>query len=79
MRLFVTIVLMAVAVSARPKPQGHQGQVDPAYLRQYYQSLQAGGHQRQAAPIYEGQAEAAPPRFAAAASPAPQQVRILGF
>lgn len=72
MRLYATIVLLAVAVSARPRPQG-QGQVDPAYLRQYYQGLQAGGHQRQATPIYEGQQDAAPQRFS---NPSPQQVCI---
>jgi hypothetical protein len=75
MRLFVSIVLLTVVSlsSARPRPQ--QGQVDPAYLRQYYQNIasqQGQGAQRAATPIYEQQ-EQAPQRFAP--SPAPQQFR----
>lgn len=57
MRLFVSIVLLSVVSSSWA-----QGQVDPAYLRQYYSALQQqGGQPRQAAPIYEQQEPA--PRF----------------
>lgn len=69
MRLFVTI-LIAVA-SARAQ----QGQIDPAYLRQYYQQLaqQNGGvgQARASAPIYESQEQQAPQQFVPQQQPQP--------
>ena len=67
MRLFVTILIAVVSVNAQ------QGQVDPAYLRQYYQQLaqQNGGVGRSSAPIYETQEQQqAPQQFVAQQQPA---------
>lgn len=54
MRLFVAIFFAVVSVSSALPQHQHQ-QVDPAYLRQYYQQLaqQQGG--AKATPIYETQ------------------------
>lgn len=51
MRLFVTILFAVVSVSSA---QHQHQQVDPAYLRQYYQQLAQQGQQgAKATPIYE--------------------------
>lgn len=51
MRLFVTVLFAVVSVAS-----AQQHQLDPAYLRQYYQQLaHQGGEQRPSAPIYETQ------------------------
>lgn len=75
MRLFVTI-LIAVATA-----HAQQTQIDPAYLRQYYQQLaqQNGGvgigSPRASAPIYEQQEQPAPQQYV----PQPQPVRNVTF
>lgn len=58
MRVFevfaLTIALFLTVAQARP--QGHQQQIDPAYLRDYYSQIaQAGGRgsPTEATPIYE--------------------------
>lgn len=63
MRLFVTIFIAVATAHAQ------QSQIDPAYLRQYYQQLanQNGGvgvgSPRSSAPIYEQQEQQAPQQF----------------